>query len=41
MLSLALAAEDMPNFIVWEIERTGPLCLGKGLFLEKKMWAPA
>ncbi len=29
------------KFIFWEIERTGPLCLGKGLFLEKKMWAPA
>ncbi len=27
--SLALAAEDMTNFILWEIDRTGPLCLGK------------
>ncbi len=41
MPSLALAAEDMTNFIIWEIEKTKPLCLGKGLFLETKMWAPA
>ncbi len=39
--SLALAAEDMTNFINWEMERTGPLCLGKGMFLETKIWAPA
>ncbi len=39
--SLALAAEDMTNFIIWEIDRTRPLCLGKRLFLETKMWAPA
>ncbi len=25
------------KFIIWEIERTGPLCLGKGLFLETMM----
>ncbi len=31
-----LAAEDMTNFIFWEIERTGPLCLGKGLFFGDK-----
>ncbi len=29
------------NFIIWEIERTRPLCLGKGPFLAAKMWAPA
>jgi hypothetical protein len=39
--SLAMAAEDMKNFIVWEIDRTGPLCLGKGSFFRTKMWAPA
>jgi hypothetical protein len=39
--SSASAAEDMANFIIWEIERIGPLCFGKGLFSETKMWAPA
>ncbi len=34
--SLALAAEDMTNFIIWEIDRTGPLCLGKGPFFGDK-----
>ncbi len=34
------AAEDMTNFIIWEIERTKPSCLEKGSFLEAKMWAP-
>jgi hypothetical protein len=37
----ASAVEDMANFIIWEIKRTKPLCLGKESFLEKKMWAPA
>jgi hypothetical protein len=33
-VELASVAEDMTNFIVWEVERTRPLCLGKGSFLE-------
>ncbi len=36
-----LVAEDMTNIITWKIERTGLLCLGKGSFLEVKMWEPA
>ena len=29
---MASATEDMTNFMIWEIDRMGLLCLGKGPF---------
>ena len=35
--SSATTAEDMTNFMIWEIDMMGPLCLGKGSFSDMKM----
>jgi hypothetical protein len=39
--SLVLAADAITNLMFWAIGRTAPLKRGNGLFLERKMCAPA
>jgi hypothetical protein len=35
--SSASVVEDMMSIMIWEIDRMGPLCLGKGSFSDMKM----